>query len=97
MHNREIAFAYTSELKAENHAFLKRRAFLRAIAFACGFGLALLLAAPNLAYSERTSQETTKGRKAMELTKTNEDLGSMVPPIDAFAPLRTETATFALG
>ena len=33
----------------------------------------------------------------MELTKTNEDLGSMVPPIDAFAPLRTETATFALG
>jgi hypothetical protein len=39
----------------------------------------------------------TKEREIMEMTKANSTLNHAIPPIDVSAPLRTETATFALG
>jgi hypothetical protein len=39
----------------------------------------------------------TKEREIMEMTQTNSTLNHAIPPIDVSAPLKTETATFALG
>jgi hypothetical protein len=39
----------------------------------------------------------TKEREFMETTMTDSMLKVTIPPIDRSAPLRTETATFALG
>jgi hypothetical protein len=41
--------------------------------------------------------ETKKERQAMEVAQTNSMGDVAVPPIDRSAPLKTETATFALG
>ena len=41
--------------------------------------------------------EETKEREAMAVTKTNLMPNIAMPPIDRSAPLKTETATFALG
>ena len=41
--------------------------------------------------------EATKERETMEVTKTNSIPNYAIPPIDRSAPLKTETATFALG
>jgi hypothetical protein len=38
-----------------------------------------------------------KERQVMEVTQTNAMPNVAIPPIDRFAPLKTETATFALG
>jgi hypothetical protein len=40
---------------------------------------------------------STKGRKTMTLAMTSPVHKGAVPPIDASAPTKTETATFALG
>jgi hypothetical protein len=40
---------------------------------------------------------STKERKAMTPPKTNPVPNATLPPIDASAPPKTETATFALG
>ena len=39
---------------------------------------------------------STKERKTMSVTKTS-SVKAEIPPIDAFAPTKTERATFALG
>jgi hypothetical protein len=41
--------------------------------------------------------EATKEREIMAVTKTNSMPNLAMPPIDLSAPLKTETATFALG
>ncbi len=41
--------------------------------------------------------DMTKGRGAMNATVTFSESAAVVPPIDASAPARIETATFALG
>ena len=53
-----------------------------------GFGL-ILHACDNM--------ESKKEGEVMATTKTNTMPNVAVPPIDASAPLETETATFALG
>ncbi len=53
-------------------------------------GLGILLQACN-------KMETTKEREIMEVTRTNSIPNVAIPPIDRFAPVKTETATFALG
>ncbi len=53
-----------------------------------GFGL-FLHACDNM--------KTTKEREIMAMTKTNSMPSVGIPPIDGSAPLKTETATFALG
>jgi hypothetical protein len=59
-----------------------------AISIVIGFGI-FLHACNNM--------ETTKEREIMAMTKTNSMPGIGIPPISASAPLKTETATFALG
>ena len=59
-----------------------------AIAFFIGFGL-FLHACEN--------RGEKKERQIMEVTQTNSMPNIMVPPIDRSAPLKIETATFALG
>jgi hypothetical protein len=41
--------------------------------------------------------KATKERETMAMTKTNSMPSIGIPPIDASAPSKTETATFALG
>ena len=53
-----------------------------------GFGI--LLQACN-------KMETTKEREIMEAARTNSIPNVAIPPIDRSAPVKTETATFALG
>jgi hypothetical protein len=43
------------------------------------------------------NMEATKERKIMAMTKTNSMPSIGIPPIDDSAPLKSETATFALG
>ena len=43
------------------------------------------------------SMKATKEREIMAMTKTNSIPSIGIPPIDASAPSKTETATFALG
>ena len=43
------------------------------------------------------NMKATKEREIMATTKTNSMPSIGIPPIDASAPLKTETATFALG
>ncbi len=43
------------------------------------------------------NMKATKEREIMAMTKTNSMQSIEIPPIDASAPLKTETATFALG
>jgi len=97
MYKGQRAPACTLEPQAGTPVLPDRHPFFRAIGFAWAFGLILLLSWPNIGFSERTAQEITKGRNTMKATKTNDGPGTIAPPIDASAPVRTETATFALG
>jgi len=52
----------------------------------------------DLFYSnEPKNTEKSEGIKTMQMLATIEEKTAAVPPIDAAAPLRTATATFALG
>jgi hypothetical protein len=46
---------------------------------------------------ESKNAEKSEGMKTMEMLATIEAKTAAIPPIDAAAPLKTATATFALG
>ena len=77
------------EMDAQDPSKFGRWFFLAGlISIFLGFGL-FLHACDNM--------KATKEREIMAMTKTNSIPSIGIPPIDASAPLKTETATFALG
>jgi 4-hydroxybenzoate polyprenyltransferase len=52
----------------------------------------------DLFYSKESKDtEKSEGIKTMEMLATIEEKAAVIPPIDAATPLKTVTATFALG
>jgi hypothetical protein len=80
---------------------LNRRSFIKEIGIA-SVGYALFLSPWNL-YAWNTVQSnnamlgTTQDTKTMQLAQQNSTADRTIPPIDAAAPAKTETATFAMG
>jgi hypothetical protein len=80
---------------------LNRRSFIKEIGIA-SLGYALFLSPWNL-YAWNTVQGnnamygTTQETKTMRLAQQNSSPDRTIPPIDAAAPAKTETATFAMG
>jgi len=59
-----------------------------AVSIVIGFGIFL---------DACNNRKTTKGREILAMTRTNSMPSMGIPPMDASPPLKTETATFALG
>lgn len=59
--------------------------------------IAALLIFCSYANPENNESNTTDGMKGMEQAEDKAALDISIPPLDKIVPIRTETATFALG
>jgi ferric-dicitrate binding protein FerR (iron transport regulator) len=80
---------------------LSRRSFMREIGIAC-LGCALFLSPWNLSawntvQGNNAMAGTIQETKTMKLAQQSTPADHAIPPIDAAAPAKTETATFAMG
>jgi hypothetical protein len=77
---------------------LSRRSFIKEIGIA-SVGCALFLSPWNLyaRNSNNTRLEKIQENKTMRLAQQSTATDRTIPPIDAAAPAKTETATFAMG
>ena len=88
MDHRKIYFHISPDQDTQDHPNFSRRIFLKGIGIACLGFASFLQACDNL----------TSGKENTEaIAKTSLIFKAMRPPIDAAAPAKTETATFALG
>jgi hypothetical protein len=78
------------------HTFLNRFTILKLLIGACMVIAPLLYAVQSMS-GGFNKLETTKEGDKMLLTKTESEPNRIMPPVDAYAPAGTETATFALG
>jgi hypothetical protein len=86
---RRKAVANLSEPGAGKVSGISRRGFLLGVS-SLGLGSVLEACRP-------VGRRRMKGRNAMVVTSKRLARDSVIPPIDAASPARTETATFALG
>ena len=89
MNHKKICLSLIHAQPTQGHPNLSRLAFITEIIVVL-LGLILFLHACD-------TVEVAKERENMSMTKTNSVHSMARPPIDALAPARTETATFALG
>jgi hypothetical protein len=89
MDDHNIIFRLRHDRSTHAHPNFSKRSILTEIVFIC-LGLIPFLQACKMV-------EATKERENMSMTETNPVRYMAKPPIDASAPVRTETATFALG
>ena len=89
MDDHNTSFRLRHDRSTQAHPNLSKRSILTEIVFIC-LGLVPVLHACD-------TVEATKDREDMSMTETNLVRYMARPPIDASAPDRTETATFALG
>jgi hypothetical protein len=93
MHGR--GFKVMSALQRSKHN-PEGRAYFRTLASAF-IVIGILLFGCSMASGERDDSRTTKERTAMGQTSKSTVSAVPIPPIDAVAYARVETATFALG
>ena len=91
----------TSNATTAEQIVLSRRAFMKEMGFA-SLGCALFLSpwnlsAWNILQGNYTRLGTRQERKTMQLAQQSTAPDHAIPPIDAAAPAKTETATFAMG
>jgi len=88
MNYRKISFPLHHGKQTQDHPNFGRRVFLKGIGIAC-LGFASFLQACDHLISGKENTEA--------VAKTSSIPKAMRPPMDAAAPAKTETATFALG
>jgi hypothetical protein len=76
--------------------YRNRRTILKLLIGVC-LAIASLLYAVDIMSGAPENLETKKERDNMFATKTQSEPNRPIPPVDAYAPARIETATFALG
>ena len=80
---------------------LSRRSFMKKMGFASLGGALFLspwtLSAWNIVQGNNTRLGTIQESKTMKLAQQSTPPDHAIPPIDAAAPVKTETATFAMG
>jgi hypothetical protein len=89
MNYEKICNSLTHDRPAQGHRHLSRRFFIAEIVVVL-LGLVLFLQACN-------ASEAVKESETVPMTTMNSVPYTARPPIDALAPVKTETATFALG
>jgi hypothetical protein len=96
MNSKEKQPIIVSDKGNSKHTFLNERTILKLLIGAC-MVIAPLLFAVQIMSGGFSKLETTKEGDKMFLTKTESEPNRTMPPVDAYAPAGTETATFALG
>jgi hypothetical protein len=91
MHSKKVSNTTTVEPPV-----LSRRSFMKEIGLA-SLGCALFLSPWNLAAWNMFGTIQIQESKTMRLAQHSSPADRAIPPIDAFAPATTETATFAMG
>jgi hypothetical protein len=76
--------------------FRNRRSILKLFVGAC-LVIASLLIAAQIMNGGFKNRKTTEARKKMFAATAKAEPNHPIPPVDAYAPARIETATFALG
>ena len=96
MHRKMPRFTVIPEQDAPKHTSLCRRTFLKRMGFMC-LGSLPILGGWGLVRGKTEDLVLTGEVKIVEQAKEGVVIKASIPPIDASAPTRTETATFALG
>ncbi len=96
MHRKMTRFIVIQEEDAPKHTCLCRRTFLKGMGFMC-LGSLPILGGWGLVRGKTEDLVLAGEAKIVEQAKEGGVPKAAIPPIDASAPTKTETATFALG
>jgi hypothetical protein len=82
--------------ETESDTYLSRRSLMKLIGLSA-FGMGLWISACDHSNADSAPAAKIKKGSKMEPTKSNATIKTRIPAIDAAAPAKTSTATFALG
>ncbi len=96
MNSKEKQPTIVNDKSDSEHPSRNRRTILKLLIGVC-LAIASLLYAVEIMNGGFKNLETKKEGDKMFLTKTESEPNRTIPPVDAYAPVGIETATFALG
>jgi hypothetical protein len=96
MNDKQASPLAVSDVSRSENISFNRRTILKILTVICA-GVASLLYGLNITGEVPETPATTERSETMYPTKQNTNTNNKIPAINVAAPVKTETATFALG